>query len=311
MQRLWAEDSYRHGLYPITAGQWLADTMGERVRAAGHGVRPRHRHRALPPRRRSRGAERRGALLRARRRRRGGRVPVALAALAELHAPPAGGRGRGSTATAAARRRLPLQEPRRRAASAELRALYAKATVGLVLSMTNYSLVAQEMLACGLPCVELDAPSVVAAFGRGGPIELRAAEPIAIADALERLLDDPALRADRAEEGVRAARRAHVGRAAAQVDDGLARRDRPRPPRPRGGLAVPALRRRRGGGEEPGVAPAVPWALGELLRVGPAPLVERPVGRWRWPRCGARPRPGAGRGARGGSARRVVAGVEG
>jgi hypothetical protein len=45
---------------------------------------------------------------------------------------------------------------------------------------------------------------------------------------------------------------------------------------------VPALRRRRGGDEgdreERGVAPAVPWALGELLRVGPAPLVERPLG---------------------------------
>ena len=57
--------------------------------------------------------------------------------------------------------------------------------------MTNYSLVPQEMLACGLPCVELDAPSVVAAFGRDGPIELAAAEPMAIAEALERLLDDP------------------------------------------------------------------------------------------------------------------------
>ena len=43
--------------------------------------------------------------------------------------------------------------------------------------MTNYSLVPQEMLACGLPCVELDAPSVVAAFGRDGPIELAAPEP--------------------------------------------------------------------------------------------------------------------------------------
>ncbi|HEV7494436.1 hypothetical protein [Baekduia sp.] len=40
---------------------------------------------------------------------------------------------------------------------------------------------------------------------------------------------------------------------------------------------MPALRRRRGGGDE-GVAPAVPWALGELLRVGPAPLADRPLG---------------------------------
>jgi hypothetical protein len=38
---------------------------------------------------------------------------------------------------------------------------------------------------------------------------------------------------------------------------------------------VPALRRRRGDGDGRGAAPAVPWALGELLRVGPVPLVER------------------------------------
>jgi hypothetical protein len=37
---------------------------------------------------------------------------------------------------------------------------------------------------------------------------------------------------------------------------------------------MPVLRRRRGGG----VASAVPWALGELLRLGPAALVDRPLG---------------------------------
>ncbi|MET0602661.1 MAG: hypothetical protein ABW167_11780 [Baekduia sp.] len=41
---------------------------------------------------------------------------------------------------------------------------------------------------------------------------------------------------------------------------------------------MPALRRRRGEGTSRGVAPAVPWALGELLRAGPTPLVARAVG---------------------------------
>ncbi|HEX5923701.1 MAG TPA: hypothetical protein VFY45_07700, partial [Baekduia sp.] len=38
-----------------------------------------------------------------------------------------------------------------------------------------------------------------------------------------------------------------------------------------------ALRRRRGGGDEEarGAGPSVPWALGDLLRVGPVPLIER------------------------------------
>jgi O-antigen biosynthesis protein len=87
--------------------------------------------------------------------------------------------------------------------------------------MTNYSLVPQEMLACGMPCVELDAPSVVAAFGRDSPIELAVAEPTAIVDALERLLDNPALRADRADEGMRMVATRTWDAAAVQLEVGL------------------------------------------------------------------------------------------
>jgi glycosyltransferase involved in cell wall biosynthesis len=67
--------------------------------------------------------------------------------------------------------------------------------------MTNYSLVAQEMLACGLPCVELDTPSVIAEFGRDSPVELAPAEPYGMAEMLECLLGDPAGRAERADAG--------------------------------------------------------------------------------------------------------------
>jgi glycosyltransferase involved in cell wall biosynthesis len=79
---------------------------------------------------------------------------------------------------------------------------YAEATVGLVLSLTNHSLAAQEMLACGLPVVELRTPSTEAAFA-GSPIVLADASVLALADALERLLDDPAERGERAEAGLR------------------------------------------------------------------------------------------------------------
>ena len=67
---------------------------------------------------------------------------------------------------------------------------YREATVGLCLSLTNYSLIPQEMLACGLPCVDLAGASTEAELGRDGGIELADPDPIAIADALERLLDD-------------------------------------------------------------------------------------------------------------------------
>ena len=46
------------------------------------------------------------------------------------------------------------------------------------------------MLACGLPCVELDRPSTRSVFGDDGPVTLAAFDPASIADGLERLLDD-------------------------------------------------------------------------------------------------------------------------
>jgi glycosyltransferase involved in cell wall biosynthesis len=58
------------------------------------------------------------------------------------------------------------------------------------------------MLACGLPAVELRGPGTERAFA-DAPIELAAPTPQALADALERLLGDPAERARRAEAGLR------------------------------------------------------------------------------------------------------------
>lgn len=77
-------------------------------------------------------------------------------------------------------------------APSELASLYRRATAGLVLSLTNYSLIPQEMMACGLPVVDLRGGCSEAMFGEDGPVELANADPVAIADALERLLDDPA-----------------------------------------------------------------------------------------------------------------------
>jgi glycosyltransferase involved in cell wall biosynthesis len=217
-QRLWAEDSYRHGLYPITAGPWLADLMRQH-----YGLPATHfelavdtdLYRPQPVERCS------GVVLfyaRASTPRRA--VPIALVALAEL------------------KRRRPDVElwfyghgwpaavdfPFRNLGTVggtELARLYSTATVGLVLSMTNYSLVPQEMMACGLPCVELEAPSVVAAFGRDGPVELAPPEPLAMAEAIERLLDDPDLRARRARAGADFVANKTWDAAARQVQAGL------------------------------------------------------------------------------------------
>jgi len=219
VQRALAEDSYRLGLYPITAGRWLAQVMGERYGLPATpfdlGING-ERYRPRPEIARREDVVVAYARMSTPRR----AVPTVLAALAEL------------------RRRRPQTEvwlfgqggdlgvdfPHRNLGvvpDAELPAVYAEATVGLVLSMTNYSLVAQEMLACGLPCVELDAPSVVAAFGREGPVDLAPLDPYAIADALQRLLDDPALRARRAEAGAKLRAERTWDHAGAQFEEGL------------------------------------------------------------------------------------------
>jgi len=86
--------------------------------------------------------------------------------------------------------------------------LYNGAAVGMALSLTNYSLVPQEMMACGLPVVDVRGPSAEQAFGAGGEaIALAEPEPGPLADAILELLEDPEGRAamgERARERVSA-----------------------------------------------------------------------------------------------------------
>jgi len=198
-QREYARRSYGLGLYPVTAGRWLAELMEREyglpatsfdLGIDGELYRPQQAiERELDT-----------VLAYARWSTPRRAVPVVLAALAELR------ERRPQTQV------LFFGQPGEVGADfphtnlgtvsdTELPALYARATVGLVLSMTNYSLVPQEMLACGLPCVELSSPSVLAAFGDDGPLDTAALDPAAIAAALQRLLDDPGLRERRAREG--------------------------------------------------------------------------------------------------------------
>jgi glycosyltransferase involved in cell wall biosynthesis len=98
---------------------------------------------------------------------------------------------------------------------------YSQATVGLSLSMTNLSLIPKEMLACGLPCVELAGVSAESVFGVDGPIELAPLDPSAIAAALERLLDDRRLWEERSAAGIAFVREHTWDVAAQQVEQGV------------------------------------------------------------------------------------------
>ena len=96
--------------------------------------------------------------------------------------------------------------------------VYSEATVGICLSLTNYSLIPQEMLACGLPCVDLEGASASSVFGADGAVELVPFDVDALAGAVERLLDDRALWQHRSDSGVAFVAPHTWDRATAQVE---------------------------------------------------------------------------------------------
>ena len=84
----------------------------------------------------------------------------------------------------------------------ELAALYRRSTVGVVFSLTTHSLVAQEMMAAGLPVVELAGDNVASALGASGEVVVQSdPDPVAVAAEIEALIDDR-------ERGAAMARRA-------------------------------------------------------------------------------------------------------
>jgi glycosyltransferase involved in cell wall biosynthesis len=104
----------------------------------------------------------------------------------------------------------------------ELAELYRRASVGVVFSLTTQSLVSQEMMASGLPVLELDRENVTSGLGQSGEVALLVEPaPDAIASGLERLLDDR----DEAAAMARRARGWVEGRtwerAGGQVEDAL------------------------------------------------------------------------------------------
>ena len=75
--------------------------------------------------------------------------------------------------------------------------------------------------ACGLPCVEADTASTRAAFGPEPPLELAKLTVGGVADAVERLLADSALRERHRHEGIEFARARTWEDATEAVEAGL------------------------------------------------------------------------------------------
>lgn len=197
-----AEDTYRQGLHCIAASPWLRDLLIERYGASADAFQLGVDFDDYQPR----PVGRRGdtVIYYARHATPRRAVPFGLMALGELY-----------------RRRPDLRivlfgnddpepiwttfpyEHQGVLSPYQLSWLYSQATIGLCLSLTNFSLMPKEMLACGLPCVELAGVSGESIFGSDGPLELAPLNPTAIADAMQRLIEDHDLLAERSRAGRR------------------------------------------------------------------------------------------------------------
>ncbi len=217
-EALFAAETYRQGLHCIAASPWLADVLRTRYGASASSFDLAVDHAiyraAADPRRQdlvafyARTATPRRA------------VPLGLLALQEL-----------------ARRRPDLEivlfggdnapyVPFRHTdlgvlSSDALAALYRRSTIGIVFSLTNPSLIGLEMMACGLPSVELATEPMLACFGPDGPLALAEPAPLQICSTIEALLDDGARRARLGGTGTAFMQNRTWDKASEQLERGL------------------------------------------------------------------------------------------
>ncbi len=217
-ESIWAEDSYRKGLFAICASPWLAQLMRERYSASASVFQLGVDSGVYYPRQVERQPKTIAFYGRAATPRRA--VPLGMLALAELH------RRHPDLRIVIYGDRHPLEstfpyEYLGVASQEQLATLYSEATVGLCLSVTNYSRAPQEMMACGLPCVDLAGFSAESVFGEDGPVALSEFSPKAIAGHMEQLLQDQELWNERSQAGIEFAARHSWGAAAVEVEAGL------------------------------------------------------------------------------------------
>jgi glycosyltransferase involved in cell wall biosynthesis len=208
----WAVDAYRRGLPAVAAGPWLAQTLRERHGADATPFMPGIDHTVFAPRPVVRREDL--VLLVARPRQ---ALPLAVLAVARLL------RRRPELEVAVIGEARPLDLPFRHrhvgaVPAAERAEVFNSATVALVPSLSVPPAVAGELMACAAPLVLPDTP----AASDLGPAPLLAPhDPGEVADAIERLVDDPEDRSDRVRAGLAAAAGWTWEQAAADVSAAL------------------------------------------------------------------------------------------
>lgn len=194
-----ADDTYRHGLHCIAASPWLRDLLIETYGVSADAFQLGVDHEIYRPLDVVRRHDTVVYYARHSTDRRA--VPIGLMALEELHR-----RRPDVRIVLFGADRPPLTsfpyDDLGILSPAQLGMLYNEATAGLCLSLTNFSLMPKEMLACGLPCVELEGVSAESIFGADGPLALAPLEPQRLAATIERLLDDHDERERRSRDGV-------------------------------------------------------------------------------------------------------------
>lgn len=192
-----AESTYKFGFSALCAGKWLLEKAHEHgmwARSWELAVDRKHYYPSNLPQRPARPNDRKKILFYARSYTPRRAVNLGIAAFEELarrrsdfvvHMFGEDGRDKRF---AFPNEQLGILTP------AELGRTYRDADLGVSFSTTNYSLVPLEMMACGTPVVEIDAVSARAAFPAGS-VAFAGASPHAVADAMERLMDNAVARA--------------------------------------------------------------------------------------------------------------------
>ena len=218
VESIWATETYRQGLYGIAGSPWLRDLYIDRYGGAAEAFQYGVDHDVYYPRPVPRRDDTIVFYARSVTSRRA--VALGVMALARVKARHPDVRivlfgDREPLHTSFPYEHIGVATPE------QLAWAYSEATVGVCLSLTNYSLIPQEMLACGLPCVDLEGASASSVFGADGPVELVPFDADGLAGALERLLDDPAERERRSVAGRGFVRPHTWDQAAVQVERGL------------------------------------------------------------------------------------------
>lgn len=200
---LMAENTYRKGLYAITSGPWCEQILRrDYAMEADHFLFPVDRdvYRNQPA-----VSRRRRILFFAKPDMPRRCFQIGIAALKRLHAlkPDVEIAMFGSGAAANMSYDFPVTHLGVLPSLADLAKAYAECSLGLVFSTTNPSLVPYEMMACGLPIVDLDRPGASVSYGDRSDIAFLAdQDPVRMGEQIADWIDDETELSNRRERGL-------------------------------------------------------------------------------------------------------------